>query len=36
MGVIFACLVLISIPIFILYLFCQRYMIKGLALGSIK
>jgi ABC-type glycerol-3-phosphate transport system permease component len=35
-GVIFACLVLISIPIFILYLFCQRYMIKGLSLGSIK
>jgi ABC-type glycerol-3-phosphate transport system permease component len=36
MGVIFACLTLISIPIFILYLFCQRYMIKGIALGSIK
>jgi ABC-type glycerol-3-phosphate transport system permease component len=36
MGVIFACLVLISIPIFVLYLFCQRYMVRGLALGSIK
>lgn len=35
-GVIFACLVLISVPIFILYLFCQRYMVSGVSMGTIK
>lgn len=35
-GVIFASLVLISIPIFLLYLFCQRYMVGGVATGTIK
>lgn len=35
-GVIFASLVLTSIPIFILYLFCQRYMQSGIATGTIK
>jgi ABC-type glycerol-3-phosphate transport system permease component len=35
-GIIFASLVLISVPIFVIYLFCQRYMISGLTLGSIK
>lgn len=35
-GVIFASLVLVSIPIFILYLFCQRYMVYGISAGTIK
>ncbi|AEE95411.1 carbohydrate ABC transporter permease [Mahella australiensis] len=35
-GVIFASLVLISIPIFIIYLFCQRYIQSGIATGTIK
>jgi ABC-type glycerol-3-phosphate transport system permease component len=35
-GIIFASLVLISVPIFIIYLFCQRYLVKGLTMGAIK
>lgn len=36
MHVIFACLVMISIPIFVLYCFAQKYMISGMAAGTIK
>lgn len=35
-GVIFASLVLISIPIFIIYMFCQRFLVSGMAAGTIK
>ncbi len=35
-GVIFASLVLISIPIFLIYLLCQRYLTEGMAAGTIK
>lgn len=36
MHVIFACLVLISLPIFALYCFAQKYMISGISTGTIK
>lgn len=36
MHVIFACLVMVSIPIFILYCFAQKYMISGMTAGTIK
>lgn len=34
--VIFACLVMISVPIFVLYCFAQKYMITGMTAGTIK
>lgn len=36
MGTIFASLVLISIPIFVMYLFAQKYMVAGMTAGTIK
>lgn len=36
MHVIFACLVMISLPIFLLYCFAQKYMISGMTAGTIK
>lgn len=35
-GVIFASLVLISVPIFIVYLTCQKFLQKGISAGTIK
>ena len=35
-GTIFASLVLLCVPIFIIYLFAQKYMVAGMAAGTIK
>ncbi|GGN95819.1 carbohydrate ABC transporter permease [Saccharibacillus kuerlensis] len=35
-NLIFADLVLTSLPVFILYLFCQKYIISGLTAGAVK
>ena len=35
-GTIFACLVLVSIPVFLIYLFAQKYMQVGITAGTIK
>ncbi len=35
-GVIFAALVLISVPIFIVYLTCQKFLQRGISAGTIK
>lgn len=36
MGAMMACLVLAIIPIVVFYLFCQRYIIEGVAAGAVK
>lgn len=35
-GVIFASLVMISVPVFLIYCFAQKYMISGMTAGTIK
>ncbi len=35
-NLIFADLVLTSLPVFILYLFCQKYIVSGLTAGAVK
>ena len=35
-GPFFACLVLISLPVMLLYLFLQKYIEDGITSGSIK
>lgn len=35
-GIIFAALTLISVPIFIVYITCQRFLQKGISAGTIK
>jgi raffinose/stachyose/melibiose transport system permease protein len=36
MGAMMACLVLAIVPIIVFYLFCQRYIIEGVAAGAVK
>ena len=36
MGPMMACIVLTVLPIIIVYLFCQKHIIKGVAAGAVK
>lgn len=36
MGVMMACLVLAILPIVVFYLFCQKYIVKGVLAGAVK
>lgn len=36
MGAIMACLVMAVIPVIIFYMFCQKYIIEGVAAGAVK
>ncbi len=36
MGAIMACIVLAIIPVIVIYVFCQKYIIEGVAAGAVK
>lgn len=36
MGAIMACIVLAIVPVIIIYVFCQKYIIEGVAAGAVK
>ena len=36
MGAIMACLIMAVVPVIILYLFCQKHIIKGITAGAVK
>ena len=36
MGPMMACIMLTVLPIIILYLFCQKHIIKGVVAGAVK
>lgn len=36
MGTIMACIVLAIVPVIIIYIFCQRYIIEGVVAGAVK
>ena len=36
MGAMMACIMLTILPIIVIYLFCQKYIIKGVAAGAVK
>ena len=36
MGPMMACIILTVLPIIIIYLFCQKHIIKGVVAGAVK
>ena len=36
MGAIMACIVLAILPVIIIYIMCQKYIIEGVAAGAVK
>jgi len=36
MGAIMACLIMAVVPVIVLYLFCQKHIIKGITAGAVK